>query len=424
MEPSKSTLDLTRWSNLICTLMAQGTSTAIGLFDADGGLQYANTAMRYFLDVTDDHPEPKNFFVNPPFTSFTIGEGKIFEGYLTIGNFSDVSYTLISKVFRSDQQLLVFAEPNVPELFHDNTKMSEMNQQINNLQRQLMKEKRALETTLTKLQETQQMLIHSEKMNAMGKLVAGVAHELNNPIAFVYSNLHSLSSYFEDLFLAFTRIENAIQQTGNDGLKTEVQRIRQDADFDYLEKDMNDILSESKTGINRLKSLVEDLRRFSRLDEADSKTIDLIENIRSTVSIVNAQIAQKNIRFAFTGPEKLEVDCYPGQLNQAILNILINAIQAVPDQGEVRLSVQSTGSHLQITIEDNGPGIPAAIQSRIFEPFFTTKDVGSGTGLGLSITYTIIHTLHKGSITVQSDPGNGTSFCITIPLKQEKRRLE
>ena len=423
MEIQNTNNHLANWSDLICSLSLKGQSIALGLFNIDGKLLDANAAMCYFLGTTIELLHPVNYFINPVFSSFAEGEGIIFDGYITIGNYSNTSFVLLSKVFKRSDQILVFAEPNVSELFDDNNKMSEQNQQINNLQRQLIKEKKALEMTLAKLKETQQMLIHSEKMNALGKLVAGVAHEVNNPIAFVYSNLHSIGNYFDDLFGAYSQLEQLINQLNNDELNLEVQKIRKAADIDFLEDDIRDMLAESKTGVDRVKTIVEDLRRFSRLDEADSKTIDLIENIRSTISIVKAQMEHKRIKFEFFGPEKLDIDCFPGQLNQAILNILINAIQAVNRDGRVSLHVEVKEADVQIIIEDNGPGIPAEIQSRIFDPFFTTKPVGSGTGLGLSITYKIIQELHKGSVKVQSEPGNITSFCITIPRKQERKRI-
>jgi two-component system, NtrC family, sensor kinase len=414
---------LGHWSNLICELSSTGHAVALGLFTTEGKLLYANGPMCYYLNTNETELQPQNFFVNPQFDSFVQGEGLVFEGYTTIGNYADSSFVLLAKVYKQADQVFVFAEPNVPELFENNLKLSELNQQVNNLQRQLIKEKKTLELTLTKLKETQQMLIHSEKMNALGKLVAGVAHEINNPIAFVFSNLHSMGNYFDDVFNAYLQLEQMIGKTCDGKLLEDAQRIRKNADLDFLKEDIDDMLSETKTGVTRVKTIVEDLRRFSRLDEAESKTIDLIENLRSAIAITRVQMDPKRIRFTFDAPEKLVLNCYPGQLNQAILNILINAIQAVPNEGEVSMKVISDDEQVQILIEDNGPGIPPENQNRIFDPFFTTKPVGSGTGLGLSITYKIIHELHKGSITVQSEPCKNTSFCITIPQKQEKRRM-
>jgi signal transduction histidine kinase len=175
--------------------------------------------------------------------------------------------------------------------------------------------------------------------------------------------------------------------------------------------------SESKVGIERVKTIVSDLRKFSRLDESEMKEIDLIENIKSTVNIVHSEIARKQIGFTLAAPDKLLVECYPGQLNQAIMNVLMNAIDAVDLNGQISLLVSEENESVSITISDNGSGIPDKIKNKIFDPFFTTKPVGSGVGLGLSITYKIIHELHRGSIEVDSIPYMNTNFKITIPTK-------
>jgi two-component system, NtrC family, sensor kinase len=409
---------LVDWAELICSLSLNGQSTALGLFNANGQLLSANAPMCFFLGTTADKLQPANQFINPLFSSFTEGEGLVFDGYMTIGNYSDTSFVLLAKVFSRNSRILVFAEANVPELFEENKKMSQLNQQVNNLQRQLIREKKNLQSTLAQLKETQQMLIHSEKMNALGQLVAGVAHEVNNPISFVYSNLHSLQGYVAEVFQSYDQLEGLIGKTGNEKLIGEAAQIRKENDVDFLMDDIAEMTKESKVGIERVRNIVEDLRRFSRLDESNIKHIDLVENIRSTIAIARAEINKKNIGFSFIAPEKLMADCYPGQLNQAILNVLLNAVQAVGSGGVVSLSLAEIGENVSIAICDNGPGIPAEIQQRIFDPFFTTKPVGSGTGLGLSITYKIISDLHKGKITVDSEPDKGTVFTIFISTKQ------
>jgi signal transduction histidine kinase len=414
---NNSNNQLSHWSELICSLSVNSQSTALGLFNADGQLIYANAPMCYFLGTNTDELNPVNYFINPEFSAFSEGEGLVFEGYLTIGNYADISYVLLAKVFKHDNQVFVFAEANVPQLFDDNNKMSRLNQQVNNLQRQLIKEKKNLQNTLSELQETQQMLIHSEKMNALGQLVAGVAHEVNNPISFVNSNLHSLQNYIAEVYQSYVGVENLIGDSGNETLITETAQIRKKNDVDFLMDDITEMIKESKVGVKRVQDIVEDLRRFSRLDESNVKHIDLIENIPSTIAIAKAEINKKHIDFSFTAPEKLMVDCYPGQLNQAVLNVLINAIQAVDEGGVVALSVSRAGENVLIAISDNGPGIPAEIQQRIFDPFFTTKPVGSGTGLGLSITYKIICNLHRGSIEIDPDSKKGSIFRMLIPEK-------
>jgi len=328
----------------------------------------------------------------------------------------DISYVLNSKVFRREAEIMVFAEADVPYLFEENKKMSILNQQVNNLQRQLIKEKKDLQNTVIELKETQQMLIHSEKMNAMGKLVAGVAHELNNPVSFVYSNIFSLEKYIAEIIQSYHELEELISKQAGD-LTATVAELREKNDLNYLLNDIVDMTRESKIGIERVKTIVEDLRRFSRLDESEIKQVDLIENIMSTISVTRSEIAQKNIQFNLSAPNRLQVECYPGQLNQAILNILINAVDAVDLGGNILMRVATDDKNVIIEVKDDGCGISKEILSRIFDPFFTTKPVGKGTGLGLSITYKIIHDLHHGNIEVVSEPGHGTNIRLSIPGK-------
>lgn len=414
----KSSNRLLNWEETISEFIKKSDSIALGLFTIEGKLLDANDLMCVFLKTDKQKLEPANFFVNPTFgqlAQIKNGDEIIFEGLLTIGNYSDQSFVLSSKIIRKADELLVLAKADIKQMFEDNAKMSHLNQEVNNLQRQLIKEKKVLQSTLAELKETQQMLIHSEKMNAIGQLVAGVAHEINNPISFVNSNLYSLENYITEILQLFGKVENAIAANAPQNVVDLVQKIQKENDFEFIMEDILEIVKESKGGINRVKTIVEDLRRFSRLDESAIKHIDLIENIRSTISIVNSEIANKNIQFDFISDEKLEIDCFPGQLNQAILNIIINAVYAVQFGGKIKLTVAENEKNVQISLKDNGCGIPAEIVKKIFDPFFTTKPVGTGTGLGLSITYKIIHDLHKGEIEVKSVPDKGTEITFYIP---------
>ena len=407
------------WFDLISGLLLEGQSAAVGIFNYDGQLLDANSAMCYFLGTSLKELSPKNVIVNPNFSTFVSKNQAeiVFEGLITIGNLGDISYVLNSKVFKRDDYIMIFAEVDVPLMFDENKKMSILNQEVNNLQRQLIKEKKNLQNTLVELKNTQQMLIHSEKMNAMGKLVAGVAHELNNPISFVYSNISSLEKYIAEVFESYSEVEELVRKEANHELVESVIEIRAKNDLNFLQEDIADMAKESKVGIERVKTIVEDLRRFSRLDESEIKQVDLIENIRSTVSIARSEITRKNLDFQLIGPDKIMAECYPGQLNQAVLNVLINAIDAVEIGGHVTLAFIEENKTIKISVKDDGLGIPKEIIDRIFDPFFTTKPVGSGTGLGLSITYKIIHDLHKGTIQVESEPGQGAKIDLIIPKK-------
>ena len=407
------------WSETIRRLKLESQNSALAWFDINGKLLYANKSMCEFLGTTEKELQPSNFLVNPDFNKlkqlFPTKNKRIFDGLLTIGNYANISFVLKTEVFRSQDIFFIFAEADVINLFEDNKKMSHLNQEVNNLQRQLIKEKLKLERTLEELKETQQMLIHSEKMNAMGKLVAGVAHELNNPIAFVYGNLFSLDTYFSDYKNSFQEVESKIRNGIDDNLIPSIDKIKKKYELDFLNDDIQDVLKETKTGIERVKKIVEDLRKFSRLDESDIKNVDLIDNINSTISIVKSELAGKNLNFTFDSPDKLFIDCYPGQLNQAILNLLINAVQAVDENGTIKMTLRENNENVLLSVKDNGTGISQDIKSKIFDPFFTTKPVGSGTGLGLSITYKIITDVHGGSIDVKSEEGNGAEFIISLP---------
>jgi two-component system, NtrC family, sensor kinase len=406
---------LSEWTEELEITISDSNSFGIALFTGVGDLLYANAAM---LSLCIDFDS--NSLLNPTFeklVSFEISDSLLFSGYLTIGKYNNVNTSIEAKVYRKADRILITGGINVSDLIEQNKTMHSLNQKVTNLQRQLTQEKAELERTMKELKETQQMLIHSEKMNAMGKLVAGIAHELNNPISFVYSNIFSLEKYMTGIYESYTQVENLVGKNGNEELVDEVAKIRQKNDVEFLMEDVADIARESKVGIERIKTIVEDLRRFSRLDESDIKQIDLIENIRSTLSIVRAEINKKNIDFHFVSPDTLMVECYPGQLNQAILNVLINAFQAVGEGGQVSLSVSKDMGNVIIAVKDNGYGIPDDIKPKIFDPFFTTKPVGSGTGLGLSITYKIIADLHNGSIQVESESNKETIFTIAIPDK-------
>jgi signal transduction histidine kinase len=255
-----------------------------------------------------------------------------------------------------------------------------------------------LEDLYTELKETQSQLIQSEKMSSLGQLVAGVAHELNNPIGYLYANMKELQKYIDLLNQS---------ATGDNGI-----------DPEYLKEDIEQVIKESIEGSERVKSIVENLRKFSRLDEAEFKYAHINEGLDSTIRLVQKELADRIIIHKNYADIPL-ISCMPGHLNQVFLNMLLNSIQAIKDTGNIWISTEIKDKKVVIKFKDDGIGIPKKNIDKLFEPFFTTKPVGTGTGLGLSISYGIIQE-HGGDIKVKSKKKNGSTFIITIPYKPKK----
>lgn len=273
-----------------------------------------------------------------------------------------------------------------------------------------------LTQTLQNLQQTQTQLIQTEKMSSLGQMVAGVAHEINNPINFIYGNLGHANDYTQQL-LELVRVYQ--QQYPNP--TSEIENLIEIIEPDFLAEDLPKLLSSMRMGVERIRQIVLSLRNFSRLDEAEMKPVDIHEGINSTLLILNNRIKQ-GIQVVKKYEDFPPVECYPAQLNQVFMNILNNAIDALldePNQSNKQIVIQTQKTdayHIRVGIVDNGPGIPSEIRDKLFDPFFTTKTVGKGTGLGLSICYQIIEK-HQGKIEIISEPGQGTEFAVTLPIK-------
>ena len=271
-----------------------------------------------------------------------------------------------------------------------------------------------------RLQQAQEQLLQSEKMASIGQLAAGVAHEINNPIGFVQSNLGTLERYLADLGSVIAALDAAAAQLpAEHPAARAVARAKQDSDFDFLQEDLPLLLLQSREGIDRVRKIVADLKDFSRVDSGqDWQLADLRRGIESTLNIVNNEIKYRaDVRLEIG--ELPQLECLPSQLNQVFLNLLVNAAQAMPDgrRGTITLRGGHDNDRLWIEVEDDGKGIAAEHLGRIFDPFFTTKPVGKGAGLGLSLSYGIVQK-HGGSIEVRSMPGTGTCFRVMLPLRR------
>lgn len=276
-----------------------------------------------------------------------------------------------------------------------------------------------LKDAYRQLQEVQGQLLQSEKMASIGQLAAGVAHEINNPIGYVYSNLGSLQKYMQDIFSvveAYEKLEPLVPP-GNEALAV-LRAVKQKADLEFLKEDVGALMTESYEGITRVKKIVQDLKDFSHAGaEDDWQWSDLREGLDSTLNIVWNEIKYKAEVKKEYG-DIPDVECLPSQLNQVFMNLLVNAAHAIEERGIITIRTgKSNGDKVWIEVADNGKGIPPDVLSRIFDPFFTTKPVGKGTGLGLSVSYSIIQK-HHGSINVASEVGIGTTFHVSLPIQQ------
>lgn len=294
-------------------------------------------------------------------------------------------------------------------------------------QHSLRQQAQGLSHTLQELQKTQMQLIQSEKMSSLGQLVAGVAHEINNPVNFIYGNLHPAGEYIQDL-LQLIQLYQQHYPNPHPTIQTAVEAI----ELEFLNKDLPNLLNSMKVGADRIQKIVLSLRNFSRMDEAEMKEVNIHEGIDSTLMILQNRLKPKSDRPAIEIVKEYGslplVECYPGQLNQVFMNILSNAIDAL-EEGKTSTPTitihteQLDSNWVQIAIADNGLGIPEQARNRLFDPFFTTKPIGKGTGMGLSISYQIITEKHRGTLQCDSIPNQGTCFIVTIPIRQPQAQV-
>ncbi|WP_157466123.1 sensor histidine kinase [Belliella baltica] len=279
-----------------------------------------------------------------------------------------------------------------------------------------------LEETLRNLQNTQTQLVNQEKMASLGQLTAGIAHEINNPINFVSSNISPLKRDIKDLMEIVDVYREKGEEQFNEDTKKELKELEEDLELEYILTEIDQLLRGMDDGAKRTVEIVKGLRLFSRVDEQDVKKVDIHDGINSTLVLLNSSMSGR-IKIEKDFAEIPMIECLAGKINQVFMNIITNAIHALTDHLAdnpnplIKIKTSQVGEFIKIEIGDNGPGMPDSVKERIFEPFFTTKAVGKGTGLGLSIVYTIIEN-HKGTLEVDTSLGKGTNFIITLPIYQ------
>lgn len=290
------------------------------------------------------------------------------------------------------------------------TAFNDMSVRIHESQKNLQSKVEELEKANQEIRETQAKLVHTAKMASLGQLVAGVAHELNNPIGFIYSNMSHLKDYSERL-IDLVEVAESKPKT--------LKAKKEEAEFEYVVEDMPKLIKSCEEGARRTRDIVLGLRNFSRLEEAKLKTVDIHEGIDNTLKLLAGELKGR-VQVKKNYGDLPQIECYPSQLNQVFMNILSNAAHAVGESGEIRITTvnsQEGKDSIDISIRDTGKGMSEEVVEKIFDPFFTTKSIGSGTGLGMSISYGIVQN-HNGEIKVQSKLNEGTEFLITLPVHQ------
>lgn len=301
----------------------------------------------------------------------------------------------------------------------DNEKLFLAEKKLQTLLENEQKSREELSSALDSLKGAQSQLVHSEKMASLGQLTAGIAHEINNPINFISSGMVSLKMSIEamrEIAEEYTRIDDG---DDSEEVLESVKELKEEHEYDEIVDELDDLINDINYGVTRTIEIVKGLRVFSRLDEEEAKNANVNENIDATLTLLRNKTKGKIEITKHYDESMHDIECYPGQLNQVFMNILNNAVQAMPDEkkdAEITIYTEEADNEVSVRIKDNGVGIPEELKNRIWEPFFTTKEVGVGTGLGMSITYGIIEK-HGGKIDLASELGKGTEFVITLPKK-------
>ncbi|MDH5546733.1 MAG: ATP-binding protein [Gammaproteobacteria bacterium] len=407
-----------RCSEIVTAGVADQIESKIGVFPTGSGMfkdygQYdmavrisSEEAKDKFSPVPDGHPPVRNLMLQAVTLNDSVCGIIMLANKEGGGDFSG-----------DDEKMLSFYVAEVAQSFHINLLMQSIRQSNDDL----ILEKQEQQSLINRLQQAKEQLLQSEKMASIGQLAAGVAHEINNPVGYINSNISSLDQYVKDLFSILKIYELAESSISDVDLISEIERKKREYDLEFIKEDIVNLVDESLEGVTRVKQIVQDLKEFSHVGDGEWQWTDLHKCIDSTINIVNNEIKYKAKVVKDYGNLPL-IECFSSQLNQVILNLLVNAAHAIEDRGIIKIKTRAEKEYVDIEISDNGKGIKKENINRIFDPFFTTKPVGKGTGLGLSLSYGIVQK-HNGKIRVKSILGKGTKFAIRLPINQTQQRL-
>ena len=400
----------------------------IAILDSEGRIRFANQALSECLKVDFAEMAGKKII-----TFLTGPDGELLsrrlagvdsipdeELLLNVVDADQIPHSLRFRYASIDNGFLLLGEPPQDNNQALQEELMQLNNQLSVLSRENVRKGRELAKALADLKKTQAMLVHREKMASLGQMTAGIAHEINNPLAFVLGNEQVLKRDFADLLSFITAMRSNLPEIAalSPRIHSEMIGKAEEVGLEYLSEAVPRKIEANIEGLERVKSIVLDLRNFSRLDEAEQKYCDLAAGIESTLRFLGPLLQEYGVAVETDYAPLPQLLCSPGSLNQAISNVLSNAIQASKQGQTIQVSTRLNGNWQNVEVADQGVGIPAENLTRVFDPFFTTKPVGSGTGLGLSIAHQIV-TAHGGRIEIDSLPGSGTTVSILLPHKQQ-----
>ena len=396
-----------------------------GLFSSDSLLRFIEERLHIpFVELENYQIDEKAIHCIPPAIAYHYNVIPLFmiEGVLTIamGDLADIiSLDTIVDITEAPVEVVISSKSSIMSAitrwYGEADNQDPLVRKLIEMQHKQKKLNKELEEAYSNLKATQAQMLHREKMASIAQLAAGIAHEINTPIGFVMGNLSTFLEY-QDRIAQHIQVQDEVIKDHCPAAQTEyLQEHKEELKVDYVLEDSRDLLNESLEGVEQVKVIVQTLRRFSGVDQMEYEEMDINSGIDDTLNIIWNDLEDKATIHKDYGELPLTL-CYPQQLNHALMNLLVNAAQAMKEKGDIQVKTKAENKEISVSITDTGQGIPEEHLHRLFEPFFTTREPGQGTGLGLSIVHDIITKKHHGDISVVSEVGKGSTFTIKIPV--------